>query len=190
MVRVKATSKNESKMAHPRTRPTFSSEDVGQWILIIRGQRAMLDSDLARLYGVSTKRLNEQVKRNRGRFPADFMFRLTVKEKMEVVANCDHLRRIKFSPALPYAFTEHGAVMLASVLNSSVAVQASVKVVRAFVRLRKVLAASTELAEKLDALEQKYDVQFRAVFDAVRQLMKPTPIPPSRRIGFLRTNED
>ena len=189
MVSAKATGENKGKLVRPRTQPAFSAQVVGKWILIIRGQRVMLDSDLARLYGVSTKRLNEQVKRNRNRFPADFMFRLTAEEKMEVVANCDHLRRIKFSAVLPYAFTEHGAVMQASVLNSYVAVQASVQVVRAFVRLRKILAASTELAEKLDALEQKYDVQFKAVFDAVRQLMEPAPIPPSRRIGFLRQRE-
>jgi len=144
MVSAKATGENKGKLVRPRTQPAFSAQVVGKWILIIRGQRVMLDSDLARLYGVSTKRLNEQVKRNRNRFPADFMFRLTAEEKMEVVANCDHLRRIKFSAVLPYAFTEHGAVMLASVLNSYVAVQASVQVVRAFVRLRKILAASAD----------------------------------------------
>lgn len=87
-------------------------------ILLIRGQKVMLDSDLAKLYGVSTKRLNEQVKRNQKRFPADFMFKLTAKEKAEVVANCDHLSRLRFSPVLPNAFTEHGALMAASVLNT------------------------------------------------------------------------
>ena len=92
-------------------------------ILLIRGEKVMLDADLAALYGVTTKRLNEQVKRNRERFPNDFMFQLTEEEKAEVVANCDHLKRLKFSPALPYAFTEHDAIMLASVLNSPLAVQ-------------------------------------------------------------------
>ena len=94
-------------------------ERIERSILLIRAHRVMLDADLARLYGVSTKRLNEQVKRNRDRFPPDFMFQLTQEEKQKVVANCDHLRNLKFSKSLPYAFTEHGAVMLASVLSSS-----------------------------------------------------------------------
>jgi hypothetical protein len=102
-------------------------EQIASRIFLMRGHRVMLDSDLARLYRVSTKRLNEQVKRNQRRFPRDFMFKLTPKEKAEVVANCDHLAALKFSPALPNAFTEHGAVMLASVLNSPVAVQASTR---------------------------------------------------------------
>ena len=96
---------------------------IEQRILLIRGQKVMLNADLAELYGVTTKRLNEQVKRNRARFPKDFMFQLTAKEKSEVVANCDHLSKLKFSPALPYAFTEHGAIMAASVLNTLHAVQ-------------------------------------------------------------------
>src|SRR3990172_1168859 len=111
------------------------TERIENWILLIRGQKVMLDADLAALYGVTTKRLNEQVKRNRGRFPEDFMFQLTEREKGEVVANCDHLKRLKFSPNLPYAFTEHGAIMLATVLNSPVAVQTSIQIVKAFVRL-------------------------------------------------------
>ena len=98
-------------------------EMIERKILLIRGEKVMLDADLAALYGVTTKRLNEQVKRNRERFPNDFMFQLTEEEKAEVVANCDHLKRLKFSPTLPYAFTEHGAIMLASVLNSPLAVQ-------------------------------------------------------------------
>ena len=97
-------------------------ERIERLILVIRGQRIMLDADLARLYGVSTKRLNEQVKRNRERFPARFMFQLTAEEKAEVVANCDHLRNLKFSPVLPNAFTEHGAIMAATVLNTSRAI--------------------------------------------------------------------
>src|SRR3970040_1264518 len=108
------------------------ASSVERRILSIRGQRVMLDADLAVLYGVSTRVLNQAVKRNRERFPEDFMFRLTVAEKAEVITNCDHLRPLRFSPALPYAFTEHGAIMLASVLNTPIAVQASVQVVRAF----------------------------------------------------------
>ncbi len=161
------------------------AERIESRILLIRSHKVMLDSDLAEIYGVSTKRLNEQVKRNKDRFPADFMFKLTAKEKAEVVANCDHLRRLKFSPALPYAFAEHGAVMLASVLNSPVAVQASIQVVRAFIRLREILATHRELARKLAELEQKYDKQFKVVFDAIRELMSP-PKKERRQIGFHR----
>jgi hypothetical protein len=112
-------------------------ERIEQAILLIRGEKVMLDIDLAVIYGVTTKRLNEQVKRNAGRFPPDFMFQLIETEKAEVVANCDHLARLKFSPHLPYAFTEHGALMLANVLNSERAAQTSVMVVRAFVKLRR-----------------------------------------------------
>ena len=142
-----------------------------QSILLIRGQRVMLDADLAVLYGVTTRRLNEQVSRNRDRFPEDFMFRLTVGEKAEVVANCDHLRRLKFSAALPYAFTEHGAIMLASVLNSSRAVEASLLVVRTFVKLRETVATHRELARKMEELERRlegHDGHIRTLVDAIR----------------------
>ena len=131
------------------------AERVESRIPLIRGQKVLLDADLAKLYGVTTKRLNEQVKRNRDRFPDDFMFQLTPDEKAEVVANCDHLQGLKFSPAFPYAFTEHGAIMAASVLNTRRAIEMSVFVVRAFVRLCEVLAAHKELAAKLAALERK-----------------------------------
>ena len=114
-------------------------EAVQQKILLIRGCRVMIDADLASIYGVTTKRLNEQVKRNKQRFPEDFMFQLNTKEKSEVVAKCDHLKKLKFSPNLPYVFTEHGAIMLASVLNSAAAIDASVHVVRAFVKLREII---------------------------------------------------
>ncbi len=102
-----------------------------------------------------------------------------------MVASCDHLARLRFSPVRPYAFTEHGAIMAANILNSARAVQASIMVVRAFVRLRQMLASNAELARKLDALEQKYDTQFKVVFDAIRELMAP-PVPPKKgRIGFV-----
>jgi hypothetical protein len=152
-------------------------------ILHRRGHKVMIDADLARLYGVGTKALNQAVKRNKERFLEDFMFQLTKREKTEVVTNCDHLGRLKFSPTLPYAFTEHGALMLANVLNSEVAVRASVQVVRAFVRLREVLGAHKALARRLAELEKKYDSQFKVVFDAIRQLMEPAK-PKPRRIGF------
>ena len=160
------------------------SDRIVRAILVLRGQKVMLDADLAALYGVTTKRLNEQVKRNRNRFPGDFMFRLTAKEKAGAVAKCDHLQRLKFSPALPHAFTEHGAIMLASVLNSRVAIQVSVHIVRAFIRFREALISHKDLRHRLDALEKKYDAQFKVVFDAIRQLMDPGPEPPKLRVGF------
>jgi ORF6N domain len=158
-------------------------ERIERAILSIRGEKVMLDSDLAELYGVPTKVLNQAVKRNLHRFPPDFMFQLTATEKAEVVTNCDHLIQLRFSSYLPYAFTEHGALMLANVLNSERAAQTSVQVVRAFVRLRQMLASNAELARKLAALENKYDAQFKVVFDAIRQLMSP-PEPKRREIGF------
>ena len=159
------------------------SEYIEKRILLLRGQKVMLDTDLAELYGVSTKRLKEQVRRNRDRFPADFMFELTAEEKIEVVANCDHLANLKFSPYLPYAFTEHGALMLANVINSQKAVQVSVQIVKTFVHLREMLASNAELARKLEMLEKKYDQQFKVVFEAIRQLLAPPEKPP-RQIGF------
>jgi len=148
----------------------------------------MIDADLAALYGVPTKRLNEQVRRNTKRFPADFTFQLSRAERDEVVANCDHLQRLRFSPTLPYAFTEHGALMAASVLNTARAVEVSLYVVRAFVQLREGLAAHKDLARRLDALEAKYDRQFKVVFDAIRELMTP-PEPKRRPIGFVTPAE-
>jgi len=169
------------------------AERIETRILLIRGQKVVLDADLAELYGVKTKRLNEQVKRNRERLPADFMFQLTQEEKAEVVANCDHLSRLKFSRTLPHAFTEHGAIMVASVLNSPRAVEVSVYVVRAFVRLRRVLATNEALARKLTELEgklAKHDKEILALFEAVRQLMAPSAPPKRRRIGFRKDKED
>lgn len=153
---------------------------IEQIILFIRGQKVMIDADLAHVYGVTTKRLREQVRRNRVRFPADFMFLLTKEEFLEVAANCGHLASLKFSRSLPYAFTEYGAIMLASILNSDVAVRASVQVVRAFVRLRQIINANKELAEKLEKMEKKFDHQFKLVFQVINRLMAPPP--PSRGV--------
>jgi phage regulator Rha-like protein len=133
-------------------------ERIERAILLIRGQKVMLDADLAELYGVSTKRLNEQVKRNRNRFPSDFMFKLNSQEKAEVVANCDHLHKLKYSTVMPYAFTEHGTIMLASVLNSQKAIEVSIYVVRAFVKLREMLKTHKELANKLSQLRNSCDI--------------------------------
>jgi len=155
-------------------------------IYLIRGQKIMLSTDLAELYGVTTKRLNEQVKRNKGRFPGDFMFQLTSEEKAEVVANCDHLSKLKFAPVLPYAFTEHGAIMVASVLNTKRAIDVSIYVVRAFVKLLGILSTNKELAQKLAELETKlesHDGAIRTLVRAIRQLMAE-PEPQKKRIGF------
>ena len=160
-------------------------ERIERAILSIRGEKVMLDSDLAELYGVETKVLNQGVKRNASRFPEDFMFQLTAGEvfklnRSQIVTGSQKHRDPRFPP---YAFTEHGALMLANVLNSERAAQTSVMVVRAFVRLRQMLASNAELARKLAALENKYDAQFKVVFDAIRQLMSP-PEPKRREIGF------
>lgn len=171
-------------------------ETIAQTILILRGQRVMLDVDLAALYGVETKRLNEQVKRNRDRFPEDFMFQLTAAEKAEVVANCDHLTNLKFSKSLPYAFTEFGAIQAANVLNSARAVDMSVYVVRAFVQLREVLTGNKELALKLAELESRierklasHDQAITGLIDAIRSLMHSPEPPPKRQIGFVTDKE-
>jgi len=160
---------------------------IQQRILLIRGEKIIVDADLALFYGVPTKRLNEQVKRNKERFPEDFMFQLTATEKAEVVANCDHLSKLKYSPSLPYAFTEHGALMVASVLNSPRAVEMSVFIVRAFVQLRQVIAGHKELVNKIEQLERKltqHDQQIVSIIQAIKKLASPTPVPKKRRIGF------
>jgi ORF6N domain len=154
-------------------------------ILSIRGEKVMLDSDLAELYGVETGALNRAVKRNLGRFPDDFMFQLTPKEveilKCQIgISSSGHGGRRR---SLPYAFTEQGVAMLSSVLNSERAVAVNIGIMRAFVRLRQMLASNAELARKLEAMEKKYDRQFKVVFDAIRRLMSP-PEPKRREIGF------
>jgi hypothetical protein len=165
-------------------------ERIEKRIYFVRGHKVMLDSDLAELYGVRTKALNQAVKRNKEHFPKDFMFRLTEQEKNEVVTNCDHLQRLKFSPVLPYAFTEHGAVMLANVLNSTRATEVSIYVVRAFVRLRTGLKKDKELAKKLDQLERlvvQHDGDIRSLFESIRYLMSCPDIAPHaipNKMGF------
>lgn len=160
------------------------TEEIQKSILLIRGQKVLLDSDVAKIYGVPTKRLNEQVRRNLGRSPDDFMFQITEIEK--------EILRSQFATSsaawggrrsLPYVFTEYGAVMLASVINSPIAINASIQVVRAFIQLRQVLSSHHELSKRLDDLEKKYDHQFSAVFDAIRSLMKP-PEVGLREIGI------
>ena len=155
-------------------------------IHVIRGQRVMLDADLAALYGVSTKRLNEQVRRNRRRFPLDFMFQLTAWEAANLRSQIATSRSGHGGRRFrPHAFIEHGAVMLASVLNTPIAVAASLQVVRAFIHLRGLLATHRDLARKLEELERKYDARFAVVFRAIKDLMAPPAAPPRKRIGFV-----
>jgi hypothetical protein len=177
----------------PVRKAMIPMERIAQGILLIREQKVMLDADLARIYGVSTKRLNEQVKRNRARFPADFMFALTRRERQEVVANCDHLARLKFSPARSNAFTEHGAIMAAAVLNSPRAVEVSVFVVRAFVQLREFSRTHKDIGRKLDTLERKvagHDKAIAGLIHAIHELMiPPEPTKKKRPIGFMREDD-
>ena len=164
-------------------------EAIEQKIFNIRGQKVMLDRDLARLYGVATKVLNQAVKRNMKRFPEDFMFKLTRSEKNELVTNCDRFKTLKHSTVTPYAFTEQGVSMLSTVLNSERAIHVNIEIMRAFVRLRKMLASNAELARKLDALEKKYDEHFKVVFDAIRELMTPPAQTKKGKIGFRREKD-
>jgi hypothetical protein len=163
------------------------TKKISQRILLIRGEKVILDSDLAEFYGVATKRLNEQVRRNRNRFPDDFVFQMTAAEKGEVVAKCDHLAKIKFSKSLPFAFTEHGALMAASVLSSPQAIQASVLIVRTFILMRQMLVKSSEITRRLTAVEQellKHDGKLASIVEVFRQLTNPS-VRPKRRIGFV-----
>jgi len=158
-------------------------EDISKRIHIIRGHRVMLDANLSELYGVSTKRLNEAVRRNAARFPEDFMFRLTAEECIPLRSQFATSNGRGGRRYLQYAFTEQGVAMLSGVLNSPRAVQVNIAIMRAFVRMRRMLVSHEDLARKVDALEKKYDSQFRGVFDAIRALMEP-PKTPRRRIGF------
>jgi hypothetical protein len=178
-------------------------------IQVIRGLRVIIDADLATLYGVDTRTLNQAVKRNAGRFPHDFMFQLEAPEKAEVITNCDHLQKLKFSKSMPFAFTEYGAVALANVLASSQAVEMGIYVVRAFVQLRQASSVHADLAKRLtelefttERLELSHDTfsrntrnQLRQVFETLRELaekvtpIEPPPEPPKRPIGFV-THED
>lgn len=161
-------------------------DQIASKILLIRNQKVILDADLAKLYGVTTKRLNEQVKRNIERFPTDFAFQLTKNEKLEVVAICDQLKNLKFSTSNPYVFTEHGAIMAASVLNSPKAIEASVLVIRTFVKLRQLLSTNLKLRNKLFELENKLDIHddaIKTLINTIHQLME-TPENNKPKIGF------
>jgi len=159
------------------------AERIERCILLIRGQKVILDRDLAALYGVTTGNLNKAVKRNLGRFPADFMFLLTKEEYATLRFQSGILERGKHSKYLPHAFTEQGVAMLSGVLHSPRAIGVNIEIMRAFVRLRRILASHVELAQKLRELERKYDGQFKVVFEALEELMAP-PEPEKKQIGF------
>ena len=154
-------------------------------IYIIREERVMLDQDLAALYEVETKALVQAVQRNIGRFPPDFMFQLSFQEFTALRSQIVTSKGRGGRRTAPYAFTEHGVAMLSSVLRSERAVEINIEIIRAFVKLRQLVASNAELTGRLNRLEQNYDSQFKVVFDAIRQLMsQATPVPPKRRIGF------
>jgi hypothetical protein len=158
-------------------------ERVERHIYVLRGCKVMLDRDLAGLYGVKAIALRQQVKRNLARFPTDFMFQLSKPEVAVLVSQTVIPSARSLGGFLPYAFTQEGVAMLSSVLRSDRAVQVNIAIMRAFVRLRELLSSNAELARKLDALEEKYDAQFKCVFEAIRQLML-SPDQPKRAIGF------
>lgn len=163
--------------------PGIPPQRIERRILLIRGQKVMLDADLAELYDVETKMLNRAVRRNIERFPEDFMFQLTAQEDEGLRRQIGTSKMRGGRRYRPLAFTEQGVAMLSSVLRSSRAVQVNIAIMRAFVRLREILTSHRDLARRLDEMESKYDVQFKVVFDAIRELMKP-PEKPRRRIGF------
>src|SRR5688572_22011446 len=176
---------NLTKGTHMSNTNLISIERIEKTIYLIRGEKVMLDRDLAELYEVQTKGLNQAVRRNRDRFPADFMFQLSEKEVAELnrsqfVTGSEKHRDPRFRP---YAFTEQGVAMLSSVLRSKRAITVNIEIMRAFVKLRQMLASNAELSRRLDEIESKYDKQFRVVFDAIRQLMA-TPVRNRKEIGF------
>ncbi len=169
------------------------SKSIEALILTIRGHKVIIDADLATLYGVPTKALNQAIKRNADRFPDDFLFRLTKEEKLKVVTNCDHLGRLKFAKTLPLAFTEHGAIMAAMVLNSQEAVSMSVYVVRAFIQMREQIAANSAILKRLAEIDRtllKHDTALRDIYNKLLPLLQPPPDPPRRRIGFITDDSE
>jgi ORF6N domain len=178
---------SDSAMTSTRKIDNRKIDNVERAIHLIRGQRVMLDSDLAAIYGTSTMRLNEQFRRNRKRFPGDFAFVLTREEFTNLISQNAISSSHGGRRTLPIAFTEHGAIMLASVLSSDIAIQASVRVVRAFVRLREMVAANAQLAAKLEELEDRLDSHNEAIADlfaALKRLLEHPELPKRREIGF------
>ena len=174
------------------TKPAIAHLSIEQRIVFVRGEKVLLDSDLAELYGVETKILNKAVKRNPDRFPKDFMFQLTPHEaenlRFQFGTSSSDAAQHGGRRYSPHVFTEQGVAMLSGVLNSKRAIMVNVEIMRAFVRLRQLLSANAELAKKLDTLERKYDAQFKVVFDAIRELMSPAR-SKARPIGFVTPTE-
>jgi hypothetical protein len=164
-------------------KPKILEEHIGNMILFVRGHKVLLDSDLATLYGVKTKVLNQAIKRNTDRFPKDFMFQLLEEEFADLRSQSKPTGRWGGRRYPPYVFTEQGVAMLSGVLNSHRAVQVNIAIMRTFVKLRQMLIDNSKIARKIEAMERKYDSQFKVVFDAIRELMAP-PENPRRRIGF------
>jgi hypothetical protein len=162
-------------------------EIIEKKIFLIRGKKVMLDRDLAQMYGVATKVLNQAVKRNMKRFPVEFMFQINYEEKNELVTNCDRLVSLKHSASLSYVFTEPGVAMLSSVLNSEAAINVNVQIIKTFVRLREIIFTHKELVNKLDKLEKrldKKDEEVQVIFEAIHNLMEPPYGKRKRKIGF------
>lgn len=169
-----------------------SRKPIETLILTLRDRKVLIDADLADIYGVETRTLNQAVKRNAERFPEDFVFQLDANEKLEVITNCDHLAGLKFAKSLPYAYTEHGAIMAAMVLNSPEAVKMSVFVVRAFTQMRELLAANAAILRRLAEIDRtllEHDSALRDVYRKLLPLLQPPAESPKRRIGFNRDIE-
>lgn len=167
----------------------YSEEKIASLIYIIRGQRVMLDADLASIYNVETRVLKQAVRRNKDRFPDDFMFELTKGEADSLRSQSVILKRGEHSKYLPFVFTEHGSLMLASVLKSETAVSASLSIVRAFVKLRELLVSNKELSAKITEMEKKYDKHFKVVFSAIRQLMEQPKNADREPLGYKYKNK-
>ncbi|MFH0763115.1 MAG: ORF6N domain-containing protein [Candidatus Omnitrophota bacterium] len=164
---------------------SVSVEVIASKILFLRGKRVMLDRDLSELYGVETKHLNRQVRRNIERFPADFLIQLTRKEYQEILrCQIGTLEIGRYSKYLPYAFTEQGVAMLSSVLNSKKAILVNIQIMRAFTQLRRMLLTNRDLKRKIEQMEAKYDKQFAIVFQAIKQLLELPPVKEKKIIGF------
>ncbi len=182
---------NKKSNQHRGMRSLIPAERIGGKILTLRGHKVLVDADLAELYGVPTKILNQAVKRNVERFPTDFMFRLEESERNEVVANCEHLARLKFSSQMPLVFTEQGVAMLSSVLRSPKAVAVNVEIMRAFVKLRHLVASSDALTRQIEALDAKFEGRskeheqhIQQLYALLDELIHPSEPPPKKRIGF------
>jgi hypothetical protein len=178
-------------MAKKMSELMIPDEVIMNKILLLRGKKVMVSNDLAELYGVTPKRLNEQVKRNIKRFPKHFMFQLSEQEKDKVVANCDHLQNWKYSPYLPYVFTEHGTVMLANVLNSERAILASIRIVEIYIKIRENILTNKELLLKMEQLEKKVSSQDEKIVMIFKYLKKFIEVQekPRKRVGFKRKEE-